>query len=56
MSDNYPDNFFVEFHKYCELCKHHETDEAEYPCNSCLETPVRESTVVPEYYIPKNTK
>ena len=50
MSDNYPDNFFVGFNRYCAICKYKESGEAEYPCDACLETPVRESTEVPEYY------
>lgn len=50
MSDNYPDNFFVDFAEYCETCKHSKKDENEYPCDACMEVPVRDSTVVPEYY------
>lgn len=56
MSDNYPDNFFVDFFKYCDICKYRDADENDYPCDDCLGIPVRESTIVPEYYISKDEK
>lgn len=34
------DYFFVDFEKYCETCKHKDLDDAEEPCNECLECPV----------------
>lgn len=48
----------VQFDKYCELCKHYEhkfpdqnfSFEAQEPCNTCLETFMREGTEKPEYW------
>ena len=33
------DYMIVDFHKYCETCKHKGTKETEDPCNECLENP-----------------
>ena len=30
----------VNFHKYCESCKHRNKKEKESPCDECLEEPV----------------
>lgn len=41
---------FVDFKKYCKLCKHEKKDEKLDPCNECLEVGMREGTSKPEYY------
>lgn len=51
-------NHEVRFDVYCPKCKHYEhkypnedfSFEAQEPCNTCLETGMREGTRVPEYY------
>ena len=30
----------VNFHKYCALCKHKDTEHTDAPCCECLEEPV----------------
>ena len=40
----------VVFHVYCKKCKHMRLKGWEEPCNSCLEIPAREGTVVPENF------
>ena len=30
----------VEYHKYCDSCKHKDVDDHEEPCNVCLGTPL----------------
>lgn len=40
----------VDFHKYCETCKHFETKEWEEPCNECLENPTNKYTTRPVCY------
>lgn len=37
----------VDFHKYCETCKHKEVEEVEDPCNECLDEPYNEHTGKP---------
>lgn len=34
------DYLFVDFKKYCEICKHKDVEETEDPCNECLENPM----------------
>ena len=49
---------FVRFDKWCKLCKHYEhkfpdepfNSEAQEPCNTCLETGMRDGTEKPEYW------
>ena len=40
----------VNYHKYCEKCKHHELDEVKDPCNECLAEFYREGTEKPLYF------
>ena len=50
----------VRFDKYCSACKHYAQKypnadppvswEAQEPCNTCLETGMREGTEKPEYW------
>ena len=40
----------VRFDLYCNRCKHEEKDEADEPCNSCLDIPARQNTHVPEFW------
>jgi len=40
----------VSFYIYCEKCKYKKLDERNEPCNSCLEVPVREGTIVPKNF------
>lgn len=52
----------VNFHKYCPICKHYEhkfpdedfSFEAQEPCNTCLETGMREGTEKPELWEDNN--
>ena len=30
----------VDFHKYCDTCKHRNLDEVKDPCNECLSEPI----------------
>lgn len=36
---NNPWGHIVDFFNYCPKCKHFSTDEADKPCDECLETP-----------------
>ena len=47
---------FVEFSIYCPRCKHRNLNEAQDPCNECLEIGAREDTHVPEYWEAENKK
>lgn len=38
---------FVDFHKYCELCKYEKVDESEDPCDECLTYPVNTESLKP---------
>lgn len=40
----------VNFHEYCPSCKYEKTDEAETPCNECLNNPSNEDSHKPIYY------
>lgn len=40
----------VYFNAYCPTCKHWKKEEADSPCNDCLEIPGRVDSHVPEYY------
>ena len=42
---------FVDFHKYCKLCKHYEKDDSEDPCNECLGIGVNEDSHKPIAYV-----
>lgn len=46
---------FVDF-SFCKSCKHFETDQADEPCNSCLEVGAREGTCKPLNYKPSKEK
>lgn len=37
----------VDFEKYCELCKHEKTSEAEEPCSECLSYGMNEDSHKP---------
>lgn len=39
----------VRFDKWCEKCKHHKVELGE-PCETCLETGMREGTEKPEMW------
>lgn len=43
---------FVEFDKYCDICKHKECKdiEGEEPCNECLQNPVNVESRKPIYF------
>lgn len=47
---------FVEFDQFCPSCKHWTDNDADEPCNSCLETPARPGTIFPENYEGDKTK
>ena len=47
---------FVEFNIYCPKCKHRNLNEAQDPCNECLEIGARKDTHVPEYWEAENKK
>ena len=47
---------FVEFNIYCPRCKYRNLNEAQDPCNECLEVGAREDTHVPEYWEAENKK
>ena len=40
----------VDFKTYCPKCKHAKKDQAEEPCNTCLEYGGRELSEVPEKF------
>lgn len=46
----------VEFHKWCEKCKHYEKTEAEDPCFDCLSDPWRVGSHKPTKYEEKEEK
>lgn len=39
---------FVEFSKYCDICKYKDLPETKDPCNECLGVPARYGTEKPE--------
>jgi hypothetical protein len=41
---------FVDFKKYCKLCKHEKKNDYQDPCNECLEVAAREGSEKPEYF------
>ncbi len=41
---------FVDFQKYCNLCKNKDVKETEDPCNECLEYGARENTTKPIHF------
>ena len=41
---------FVDFGKYCNLCKHKDLEDFKDPCNECLEHPTATGTEVPVNY------
>lgn len=43
-------DFFVDFKKYCETCKHKDLDEKFDPCNDCLENSINTNSEKPVYY------
>ena len=47
---------FVEFNIYCQRCKYRNLNEAQDPCNKCLDIGARENTHVPEYWEAENKK
>lgn len=40
----------VYFYKYCDTCKHRNTNDADNPCDDCLAIPGREDSHKPFYY------
>ena len=38
---------FVNFHYWCEKCKHFEKDEKDLPCRECLDEPVNQNSTKP---------
>ena len=48
MADLTPENTkFVDFAKYCKLCKHEMNKDFEDPCNECITTPTNLGSVKP---------
>lgn len=45
----------VRFKQYCSTCKYRDRNEAQDPCNECLEVGMREGTWVPEKWEGTNT-
>lgn len=48
-------DIFVDFFRYCNLCKHVECMSYEEPCNTCLENPVNQGSRKPVKFEPKDT-
>lgn len=44
----------VDFKKYCETCKHKDTDECKNPCNECLDNPANVDSHKPVNYEQKD--
>lgn len=47
MSNQYK---IVEFHKFCETCKHKDVDEVKDPCCECLDNPAMVDSHKPMHY------
>lgn len=41
---------FVDYNKYCKICKHRNLEEFRDPCNDCLDNPVMAGTKIPMHY------
>jgi hypothetical protein len=46
-------DIFVDFFRYCTLCRHIECMSYEEPCNTCLENPVNQGSRKPVKFEPK---
>lgn len=45
----------VDFHTYCDKCKHKDAKEEKDPCNECLATPGNEDSRKPVNFTEKET-
>lgn len=46
----------VEFHKFCDSCKHADVKEWEDPCHECLSEPTNVASIKPINYEEKEKK
>lgn len=44
------DSKIVRYDRYCKLCKHWEKNQADEPCNTCLNNPTNEHSRKPVKY------
>lgn len=52
---NVNDDKIVRYDRYCKTCKHWKLDQAEEPCNECLDTPTNYHSRKPVKYEPATT-